>query len=615
MMRMLPIKTNLLLALGYAGLAGLIALFFQLPAPLWPSAGLAAFAALAGGWRWMPGIALGSWVANDLLLGWSTPGALWVTLGNVLGPMVGVFLLRRIPPVSQQPFARTRGVVGFFTLVGALNGLIAGLFGAIGVTLFEKPAVADFGGILLQWAISDGSNAVLLAPALYLWWKNPHLKKPEHGWGEALTATVLLLGLTALTFFQPPEALIIEYGATALILLPLTWLALRCSQRDAYTLLAFVFLIMLGATLSGYGPFAKPGIELPLTNLQIRISMLAAVIMLASALDGERRSAIRALAELNAELEARVQERAKRIEASHARLRRIVETLPSPMVLTFLSNSAIIEANPAAAATFGYRTDELAGRAFLPFYADPDERKDLVRELQAEGTVRSREMPFVHRDGHKLWLLISAALIQDGEHPLVLLSFQDITSAKAREHELAHHATTDALTGMTNRRHFLECAEHLLHESPSSQAPAALLILDLDLFKAVNDLHGHLAGDKVLRQVAFSIQANLRQQDLCGRLGGEEFGVLLPNTDEHGATELAERLREAVERLVIPLDGGARLRPTISIGGALTGGTKATPLIELLAHADHALYAAKDAGRNRVVFWSPPIPLPVAASC
>jgi len=415
-----------------------------------------------------------------------------------------------------------------------------------------------------------------------------------------------------LTFFQPPEALVIEYGATFLILLPLTWLALRCSQRDAYTLLAIVFLIMLGATLSGYGPFVKPGSEMPLTNLQLRISLLGAFIMLASALDGERRNAINALAELNAELEARVHERTRQIEASHARLRRIVETLPSPMVLTFFSTSAIIEANAAAAATFGYRPEELGGRLIRPFYAIPGDRATLMRELQAEGIVRSREIQFVHRDGRPLWLLISAALIQDGEHPLVLLSFQDITSAKAREQELAHQATTDALTGTANRRHFLDQAEQALLGSTASAT--ALLILDLDLFKSINDVHGHLVGDKVLRQVAFAIRANLRQHDLCGRLGGEEFGVLLRDTDAHGAHESAERLREAVERLEIALESGAHLHPTISVGGALVGSVRNAPLLELLARADQALYAAKEAGRNRVMFWSPPIPLPSTES-
>lgn len=602
-----PLRINAIIALAYVALAGLVMFFYELPAPMWPSTGLAVFAALAGGWRWMPGVAVGSWIANDLLLEWSTEGALWVTLGNVAGPMAGLWLFSKVVRGGDGPFASARGVGAFFLLLGALNGMVSALFGATGAAFIEGQGIDVLGPTFLQWAIGDAASAVLLAPALYLWWKNPRLERPGQSWTEFVAATIVLLGMTAIAFFMPAQAGGTSQGPAALLLLPLVWVALRFSQRDAYTLLAVAFLIMLAGTLSGRGPFALPGVDLPLTSLQLRIMVLGAVVLLASALDLERQKAIRALAELNATLERRVFERTRQIEDSHRRLRMIVESLPTPMAMTEARSGVILEANDDAAAAFGYQRDEVLGRNILEGYLNPEERPELLRRLHDEGVVHEYETCGRHRDGHTLWLLVSAALIQDGEREIVLFAFQDITQSKLREHELERRATIDGLTGASNRVHFLGESNRLLLEAAHHAWPMALLILDLDHFKQVNDTHGHLAGDEVLRKVTQAVQATLRHNDLFGRLGGEEFGVLLSDTTEQGAHELAERLRVAVEALAIPVNDHAVLQPTISIGGALLPEQpeKMPGVVDLLTRADHALYEAKDTGRNRVVFWNP----------
>ena len=599
------IGINLGLALTYIALAWLVSLFFALPAPIWPSTGLAAFAALAGGWRWMPGIALGSFIANDMIMGWSSEAAAWIVLGNVLGPMLGSTLLRRQLPDPQHPFEMVKGVAGFFLWLGGLNGLIAAFFGASALVFIEGYGDEIFRPTLIQWSVGDAASVILLTPALFLWYKNPRISRPVCGWNEPILASTILLGMAAFSSFLPSDAPQIFYGSTALILLPLTWVALRFSQRDAYTLLAFVFIIMLSATLLGRGPFSLAGVELPMTNLQMRTTLFGAFILLASALDHERRRAIRALAELNTTLEQRILRRTHQLEESQDRLLKILETLPAPMAMSRLDTGTVIEANASAASTLGYHPDELTGVNIGNFYVDLTDRALILSELERLGIVRGKEMRFRHRDGHILWLLVSAAVMQDGEHPTLLISFQDITEAKERENELAHLATTDALTGAANRRHFLTLAEEALCDSVKHHQPLALLILDLDLFKPVNDRYGHLSGDKALRLVASTLRATLRHEDVAGRLGGEEFGVLLPNTDARGARELAERLRVAIERLVIPLEDDVQLRITSSIGGTLNTPDESgcITLVKMLSHADQALYDAKNKGRNRVEFW------------
>lgn len=165
--------------------------------------------------------------------------------------------------------------------------------------------------------------------------------------------------------------------------------------------------------------------------------------------------------------------------------------------------------------------------------------------------------------------------------------------------ELESQASRDSLTGIINRRYLLDTAKQLLQRAGGPGAPLALLIIDLDHFKDINDRYGHLGGDEVLVAVVDACVEHLRSGDCLGRLGGEEFALLLPDTTQEEAREAAERLRQAVEGLSIPLQQDI-VRPTVSIGIALAE-RENTPLSELMHRADLAMYAAKTQGRNRVV--------------
>jgi diguanylate cyclase (GGDEF)-like protein len=159
-------------------------------------------------------------------------------------------------------------------------------------------------------------------------------------------------------------------------------------------------------------------------------------------------------------------------------------------------------------------------------------------------------------------------------------------------------ARTDALTGLSNRRFLDEQMDRVLAESTRYGDPAALILLDLDYFKAINDTHGHLVGDQVLCHVAATLQDGVRGVDVCARYGGEELAVLLPRTGLQGAVELAERLREMLEKRPLQLNGNP-LQVTASFGVASFPRDAPTSQA-LLSSADSALYRAKLAGRNRV---------------
>jgi diguanylate cyclase (GGDEF)-like protein len=164
--------------------------------------------------------------------------------------------------------------------------------------------------------------------------------------------------------------------------------------------------------------------------------------------------------------------------------------------------------------------------------------------------------------------------------------------------QLAAAARTDPKTGLLNATAWQREADAEVARAQRTSSPLALLLVDVDHFKRVNDSHGHLIGDEVLRALATELRQQVRESDVVGRFGGEEFTVLLPRTDAAGAYGIAERLRTSAGRLSVAA-ADARINVTVSIGVAVLG-QHGNDLFELLAAADAALYRAKDAGRDQV---------------
>jgi diguanylate cyclase (GGDEF)-like protein len=186
--------------------------------------------------------------------------------------------------------------------------------------------------------------------------------------------------------------------------------------------------------------------------------------------------------------------------------------------------------------------------------------------------------------------------------PAVLICLGSLWLASSElQDELEHQSNTDGLTGLLNRRALQRAAAHQIAEAHRRNAPLTLVLLDLDHFKEINDLHGHAGGDQALCLTAQCLTSNLRHADLIARIGGEEFAALLPETDEPQAALAAERIRFGIENLGLEhLCNGV----TISAISASFGVTRLQPhdttLEQLLSRADQALYQAKKNGRNRV---------------
>jgi diguanylate cyclase (GGDEF)-like protein len=197
---------------------------------------------------------------------------------------------------------------------------------------------------------------------------------------------------------------------------------------------------------------------------------------------------------------------------------------------------------------------------------------------------------------------IIEAELKDGDHITIgscVLKFMDRFSVEARYHEEIYQlATVDPLTDLYNRRQFLELLEKELARAANHRRPLALLIIDIDHFKAINDRYGHPAGDGVLKRVARTVSAHAREEFIIARIGGEEFAAVLPEHTVVQAAEFAERLRQAIADHDMAADGGPN-RVTVSIGAAawLAGMMGSS---DLLRAADEQLYRAKQEGRNSV---------------
>lgn len=210
------------------------------------------------------------------------------------------------------------------------------------------------------------------------------------------------------------------------------------------------------------------------------------------------------------------------------------------------------------------------------------------------------------KDGTTVWTEGTARVMYDAAgQPVGLVGVtRDITERKRLQKELRQQAITDDLTGISNRRHFIGLAQGELKRAVRSNRPLALALIDIDHFKHINDTHGHMAGDQVLEVFTKICQKTIRETDLFARFGGDEFVVLLPETNREQAHEIVERVRLALAAARIDL-GGQSAPITLSAGIASLANTRES-LDALLVQADQALYKAKEKGRNLVIVSSTP---------
>ncbi|MGR9105303.1 MAG: EAL domain-containing protein [Gammaproteobacteria bacterium] len=273
------------------------------------------------------------------------------------------------------------------------------------------------------------------------------------------------------------------------------------------------------------------------------------------------------------------------------------------LVMTQTRHGVIRMANDFAAQLTGYSAGQLYGRRFTELIGDAKAHQIILRRLEslnAEGQKRlEHEHSLIRNDGERRQIVwVHTPLKAEHTDGTAILSVGlDVTKRVKAESRMRWLANHDPLTGLVNRRRFLEEVTRALNESIRTRQTSALLLYDLDHFKEINDTSGHAAGDTLLRFVAEEIRARARKSDIVARLGGDEFGVLMPHTDGYGAESFAQKLTELIRGKVFPY-GEKRYRIGVSIGIALLP-HHGNDVQELMANADMAMFEAKRAGRSR----------------
>lgn len=282
-------------------------------------------------------------------------------------------------------------------------------------------------------------------------------------------------------------------------------------------------------------------------------------------------------------------------------LRSILDSTPDPIFVKDREHRWVV-LNDAFCAFIGRNRDELIGRSDHEFF--PKAEADIFWEKDelvfTTGQINVNEESFTDVNGftHSIQTKKVPLVTNDGKQ-LIVGIIRDMTELKALHAELENQAHVDGLTGLANRRRFMELAELEHARAVRYGNSLSVLMMDIDHFKAVNDTYGHKSGDLVLQKLAKVCHQAVREFDIIGRLGGEEFAILLPETGGDKALEVAQRLRQAIAVSRVPLGPARRVSITASIGVAtLTDRSK--KLDSLLNDADKALYEAKRAGRNKV---------------
>ena len=295
----------------------------------------------------------------------------------------------------------------------------------------------------------------------------------------------------------------------------------------------------------------------------------------------------------------------QRVRASEEKFAKAFHSSPDAITITERDSGRYIEVNEGFSRITGYQNAEVIGRTShdLNIWAYPDERARMIEHLTQHGHVLHMEMHGRHRDGEVRLVDVSVQTIELNGVTCLLLTARDISELKQAQAQVQHLAYHDALTNLPNRALLMDRLTQQISLLKRHDLRGALLFLDLDHFKHINDSLGHPVGDAVLRLVTARLEASVRLEDTVARLGGDEFVVLLSGL-EGKRSEVTRQVRQVAEKLrqllaePMLLDGH-RLQVTPSIGVALIPDHGNTPA-DLLKRADIALYRAKDSGRNAI---------------
>jgi len=527
--------------------------------------------------RWTPYCAMAlaaNFLANGLAYGWSV-AFLFYGAANLAGIVTSAWFLRG-RMTSDKPLENL-GSAARFVLLGAIAGpCVSAAVGALTAHfLFGQSAWASF----WRWYAAVALGTLIFTP-LFMGMVSGEFVR----WLREMNAAVRLEAIAILTLVLGSGLftfLIRGYPILFLMAAPVMLATFRLGRYGTKLSLIIVACIGSICTIFGHGPIAAmiadPGRQVMFLQFYLAILLFTTL-------------------PVSAELHAR-RALARRLAESEASLRLLASESADGLVRIDL-DGLCIQLSGATPLLLGADVQAIAGMRLADIIDDRDGEAlaaSLRQALASPGTVTYCE--FRPRGEGEEWLECTLRALVDAEGKTygAIGAIRNITMRKEREISLARAASTDSLTGALNHAAFMG---HLDRALARGAGHRALVMIDIDHFKQVNDGHGHAAGDAVLVELLVRLRALIRDQDIIGRLGGDEIAILLEGAPEDLARSIAERIRKEVSARPILLRNGVDQPISISCGvaQALPGMSRA----ELTRRADVALYRAKAAGRDRI---------------
>lgn len=533
---------------------------------VWLPTGVALAAFLLLGYRIWPGILLGAFLVNLTTAG-SVATSIGLAAGNTLEGLAGAYLVNRFAR-GRKAFDRIQDIFKFTFFAGILSTMVSATIGVTTLCLGGFAPWPSYLSIWLTWWLADGVSDVVVAPLVVVWSRRPRFTWTATQLVEAAVCLLLLVVSGQAVFGGLLDFHGRNYPLEFLCIPVLLWAAFRFGQRGAALAAFTLSAIAVWGTLKGLGPFAIGSQNDSLLLLDLFMAVLAVMGMVLAAATMERNRA------------------AERFE-------RVVEWAPNAIVAVD-QLGRIILVNSQAEKIFGYRREELLGRpveVLVPerFRAGhPGHRSGFSFNPHARPMGAGRDLYAVRKDGSEFPVEIGLNPIETEEGMMILSAIVDITERRRAEEEIERLASSDPLTGLANYRRLLEVFNTEAERSGRTGRPFSLLLLDLDRLKKINDAYGHLAGSRALCRLARVLQQQCRLNDTPARHGGDEFAVILPETEVEDAHKLAwrvaERLADDVEQPPLSFSFGVASCPQ--------DGWTFDPVLE---KADRALYDMKRA--------------------
>jgi diguanylate cyclase (GGDEF)-like protein/PAS domain S-box-containing protein len=499
---------------------------------------------------------------------------------NLAEALIGALLLERL--MKGSAYLESLAGVTFFALsAGAAGPMLTGIAGAAVAAWASGVA---YGESWTGWVIGHGLGTLTFAPIAIMllrgemeqWRRTATLAMKT----EAATLMLAMIAVCWLVFAQRSLPLLF------VPILPLMIITFRFGRPGAAG--ALVILTLLGGILTarGFGPINMVAGSVAARSACFQLYLATTVLTVLP---------------IAAELRHRKM-LFQRLQESEAHHKLITETA-TDILVTFALDGTILYASPSTREIAGYSPEEVIGRPGSLFVDTSDIAIVLDahrRALANPGVTCSAVYRGPTATMGTRWFEARTRGIADeqGRPTGVVCAIRDISERKMVEAQLSHAASTDALTGLANRRAFDRRLDTEIALAAANGSGGCVAIFDLDHFKRVNDDHGHPAGDAVLRAFAEAALQVMPADHLVARLGGEEFGVVLPNASPERAAELCNRLRRRTAALEV--DSGQGRIITVTVCAGIADFAAETSRVEVMRAADHALYTAKAAGRDRL---------------